>query len=143
MKSTLVRLVLYLSFYTIKSSQDRLIYQEKQVAESFLDNPRLKRAVGVDEYRSHHIERECNEELCSKNEYLKIKDHEGKNLRRRLENADENMKKKFDRGFETYYTECHDKVIKAGLDDRNGLDFRGYCVTSFLEPMLEEMELFL
>ena len=88
------------------------------------------------------MERECNEELCSKNEFLSIKEKQGHDLRNRLASTDDDKKKLFDSYFETYYTECHDRVIKAGLDDRNGLDFRNYCIDSFLEPRLKEMSLF-
>merc|ERR1712218_588318 len=124
---------------SVINSKDLIFKNKKDATESFF---RTKRANGLDEFRGHQIERECNEELCSKREFLDIQEKMGRNLKQRLASTDDDKRNRFNSYFEVYYTECHDRVIAAGLDDRNGLDFRKHCIDSFLEPRLEELSLF-
>ena len=124
---------------SVISSKSLIIENKKEAVGTFF---RIKRANGHDEYRGHQIERECNEELCNKSEFLDIQEKLGRNLKQRLSATDEDKRARFDNYFEIYYTECHDRVISAGLDDRNGIDFRKHCIHSFLEPKLEELSLY-
>merc|ERR1711997_328174 len=119
------KIYIFISIISVISSKG-VFESKKEATESFFF--RIKRENGLDEFRGHQIERECNEELCSKREFLEIQDKIGRNLKQRLASTDEDKRKRFNSYFEIYYTECHDRVIAAGLDDRNGIDFRKHCV---------------
>merc|ERR1712226_1231724 len=110
-------------------------------AKSALSSSRSKRANGAleESRRSSHLERECVEETCSWEEYLEIAENTVSRVRESMRRAELAHSNPTLEVFDKYYTNCHQKVIAAGLDDKSNIDFRPHCMKTFFLPKLEEV----